>query len=192
MAPARSNDSVSTRTGAPTTSARATPTAPTRSSPPSSTPSATSPRTGSPSTTPSVGSRRSRTTQALLKKAKAAVEDVLSVDDPDADIVRDKKGNPVADSDLRGQETVPLPDHYDPADDRTDWLREGVDEYVKTEVLPHAPEAWPDHDKTRLGYEIPFTRIFYRYEPPRPLEEIDADIQKVEQEILDLLGQVTG
>ncbi len=130
--------------------------------------------------------------KALLKKAKVAVEDVLSVDDPDADIVRDRTGNPIADSDLRGQETVPLPDHYDPADTRTDWQSEGVDDYVAAEVTPHAPDAWPDHDKTRLGYEIPFTRIFYRYEPPRPLAEIDADLRKVEQELIDLLSQVTG
>ncbi len=129
---------------------------------------------------------------ALLKKAKDAVLDTLSVDDPDAPVMVDRKGNPIADSDLRGQETVPLPDGYDPDDTRTDWLRDGVDEYVKAEVLPHAPDAWPDHTKTKLGYEIPFTRIFYTYTPPRPLEEIDAALRKVEQEILDLLGQVTG
>lgn len=128
----------------------------------------------------------------LLKKAKTAVEAALSVDDPDADIVRDGKGRPVADSDLRGQETIPLPDHYDPFDDHNDWLREGVDDHIAVEVLPHAPDAWPDHKKTKLGYEIPVTRIFYKYEPPRPLEEIDADIRKVEAEILELLGQVTG
>ena len=129
--------------------------------------------------------------KALLKKAKDAVLDTLSVDDPDAPIMLDKKGNPVPDADLRGQETVPLPDHYDPTDNTVDWLAEGVDGYVKEQVLPHAPEAWPDHTRTKLGYEIPFTRIFYRYQPPRPLAEIDADIRKVEQEILDLLGQVT-
>jgi type I restriction enzyme M protein len=129
---------------------------------------------------------------SLLKKGKAAVEEALSIEDPDAPIAVDMKGNSVPHSDLRGQETVPLPDHYDPADERTDWLREGVDEYVATEVTPHAPDAWPDHTKTKLGYEIPFTRIFYKYEPPRPLEEIDADLRKVEQEILDLLGQVVG
>ncbi len=129
---------------------------------------------------------------ALLKKAKSAVEGALSVDDPDADIVRDAKGNPVADTDLRGQETVPLPEPYDPFDEHTDWLREGVEEHVAAEVLPHAPDAWADHTKTKLGYEIPLTRIFYKYSPPRPLEEIDADIRKVEAEILELLGQVTG
>jgi type I restriction enzyme M protein len=129
---------------------------------------------------------------SLLKKAADAVGRALSVDDPEAPVVRDAKGRPVPDPDLRGQETVPLPDDYDPTDDRVDWLREGVDEHVEAEVLPHAPDAWADHSKTKLGYEIPLTRIFYRYVPPRPLEEIDADLRKVEAEILDLLGQVTG
>lgn len=129
--------------------------------------------------------------KALLKAARTAVLDILSVPDPDAPPLLDRKGHPQPDPDLRGQETVPLPDDYDPHEDGVDALHEGVDDYVKQEVLPHAPDAWVDHSKTRLGYEIPFTRIFYRYKPPRPLAEIDADIKKVEQEILELLAEVT-
>lgn len=129
--------------------------------------------------------------KALLKKAKDAVNNALVVDDPSAAPLIDAKGNPVADPNLRGQETVPLPDGYDPGDDSVDPLTVGVDGYITDEVIPHAPSAWADHSKTKLGYEIPFTRIFYRYEPPRPLAEIDADIKRVEAEILEMLQEVT-
>ena len=65
-----------------------------------------------------------------------------------------------------------------------------MEEYFKREVLPHAPDAWIDHDKTKVGYEIPFNRHFYVFEPPRSLEEIDADLkqstQRIQQLILEL------
>ena len=127
----------------------------------------------------------------LLKKAKDAIAAALTVPDPDAEPFRDAKGHPQPDPDLRGQETVPLPEGYEPDDDTIDVLTDGVDNHLKTEVLPHAPDAWADHTKTKLGYEIPVTRIFYRYQPPRPLAEIDADIKQVETEILQLLAEVT-
>ena len=69
--------------------------------------------------------------------------------------------------------------------------RRAVDEYVEAEVLPYVPDAWVDHTKTKLGYEIPLTRHFYRYVPPRPLEEIDAEIRQLEEEIQELLSEVT-
>jgi type I restriction enzyme M protein len=114
---------------------------------------------------------------SLLRKSKDAVLDALLVDDPDAQPLRDGKGNPVPDPDLRGYETVPL--------DRD------IDDHLAAEVHPQAPHAWAEHDKAKVGYEIPFTEIFYVYEPPPPLEEIDAELRKVEQEILDLLTEVT-
>ena len=58
-------------------------------------------------------------------------------------------------------------------------LSEDVETYFKREVLPHAPDAWIDHEKTKVGYEIPFNRHFYVFEPPRPLAEIDADLKHV-------------
>jgi type I restriction enzyme M protein len=61
------------------------------------------------------------------------------------------------------------------------------DAYFKREVKPHWPDAWIDYEKTKLGYEIPITRHFYVYEPPRPLEAIEADIAALEAEILDLM-----
>ena len=67
-----------------------------------------------------------------------------------------------------------------------------IDAYFTTEVLPHVPDAWIDDKKTKVGYEIPFTRHFYKYVPPRPLEEIDADLEKLVGEILVLLKEVEG
>ena len=66
-----------------------------------------------------------------------------------------------------------------------------IDNYVEQEVHPYVPDAWIDHTKTKIGYEIPLTRHFYVYTPPRPLEEIDAEIKQLEQEIQELLREVT-
>ena len=57
-------------------------------------------------------------------------------------------------------------------------------------MKPHVPDAWIDEGKTKVGYEIPFTRHFYKYQPLRPLEEIEADIRKLEEEIQSMLGEV--
>ncbi|MCI7455995.1 hypothetical protein [Actinomyces urogenitalis] len=69
--------------------------------------------------------------------------------------------------------------------------QETIQAYFDAEVKPYVPGAWVDEKKTKIGYEIPFTRFFYRYQPPRPLEEIDAELHQVTQEILALLNEVT-
>ena len=79
------------------------------------------------------------------------------------------KGKPLPDSALRDTENVPL--------------SEDVEAYFRREVLPHAPDAWIDEAKTRVGYEIPFNRQFYVFEPPRDLAEIDADLRAVTERI---------
>ncbi len=61
---------------------------------------------------------------------------------------------------------------------------------MRDEVIPYVPDAWVDYEKTKIGYEIPLTRHFYQYVPPRPLEEIDAEIREIETEIQRLLGEV--
>jgi type I restriction enzyme M protein len=71
-------------------------------------------------------------------------------------------------------------------------LNEDIDEYFRREVLPHVPDAWMDRSKDKVGYEINFNRHFYRYTPPRPLEEIDADLKKAEEEFMRLLREVTA
>jgi type I restriction enzyme M protein len=83
------------------------------------------------------------------------------------------KGKPVADSSLRDTENVPL--------------HEEVETYFKREVLPHAPDAWIDHEKTKVGYEIPFNRHFYVFKPPRPLAEIDTELKGVTDKILTMI-----
>jgi type I restriction enzyme M protein len=107
-----------------------------------------------------------------------AVIGALSERDETAEICRDRRGNPEPDPDLRDTESVPL--------------KEGIAEYFKREVLPHVPDAWIDENKTKVGYEIPLNRHFYRYVPPRPLEVIEADIKTLELEIMELLANVTG
>ena len=84
-----------------------------------------------------------------------------------------QKGKPQPDSSLRDTENVPYKDD--------------VAEYFKREVLPHAPDAWIDPEKTRVGYEIPFNRHFYVFKPPRPLAEIDADLKASTDRILEMI-----
>jgi type I restriction enzyme M protein len=106
-----------------------------------------------------------------------AVLVALAERDETADVCTDARGNPEPDPELRDYENVPL--------------KEDVRTYFEREVLPHVPEAWIDHNKTKIGYEISFNRYFYKYTPPRPLEEIEADLRKIEQEIADMLTAVT-
>lgn len=84
------------------------------------------------------------------------------------------KGKPQADSSLRDTENVPL--------------SEDIEVYFKREVLPHAADAWIDHEKTKVGYEIPFNRHFYVFQPPRALEEIDAELKGVTDRILTMIA----
>jgi type I restriction enzyme M protein len=87
------------------------------------------------------------------------------------------KGKPQSDTDLRDTENVPF--------------NEDIETYFKREVLPHVSDAWIDHDKTKIGYEIPFNRHFYVFTPPRPLSIIDHDLKSMMQNIsrkLELAG----
>jgi len=119
-------------------------------------------------------------------KVEKAVLAAFAVPDPEGE-VQMVKGKPAHDPDLRDFENVPL--------------TEDIDDYFAREVLPHVPDAWITETKdpktketarAKIGYEIPFTRYFYTYTPPRPLEEIDAELKAVEAEIQTLLGQVTS
>lgn len=122
----------------------------------------------------------------LAAPIRKVVLSALSERDEEADICLGADGKPEADSELRDHELVPLGD---------DWR-----EYLKREVLPFVPDAWVDESYTdptdkqvgRVGYEINFNRYFYKYVPPRPLEEIDAELKTLETEIADLLKEVTA
>ena len=133
----------------------------------------------------------------VSKPVETALLDILAVRDPDADPVTDTKGNIEPDPDLRDYENVPLPStpvsfEANPvARLATIEYRTAVEDYLNAEVLPYIPDAWIDHAKTKIGYEIPLTRHFYRYVPPRPLKEIDAEIKQLESEIQSLLEEVT-
>jgi type I restriction enzyme M protein len=120
---------------------------------------------------------RSREVHLNSPELKAVLA-ALGERDETAEICRDRNGEAEPDADLRDTETVPL--------------KESIEEYFKREVLPHVPDAWIDTTKTKVGYEIPLNRHFYLYEPPRALEVIEADIRKLESEILSMLKEVTA
>ncbi|MFZ3154477.1 type I restriction-modification system subunit M [Pseudomonas sp.] len=140
-----------------------------------------------------------------LKKALLS-KGALGEQDPEADICLDAKGNPEPDADLRDSENVSLPadsplplplDYESNANkgkvDKSALLkrvRQHCQDYLAREVLPYRPDAWIDFDKTKVGYEIPFNRHFYQYEPPRPLAEIEAEIKTLEGEIMAMLSEV--
>ncbi|MDH5649896.1 MAG: SAM-dependent methyltransferase, partial [Gammaproteobacteria bacterium] len=117
---------------------------------------------------------------------KKAIMTALAEQDEEADICKDKDGNVEPDTSLRDHELVPL---------KEDWK-----EYFAREVTPFVPDAWVDKSYTdakdgkigRVGYEINFNRYFYKYVPPRPLEEIDAELKQLEVEIAHLLKEVSG
>ncbi len=88
-----------------------------------------------------------------------------------------QKGKPQADSALRDTENIPL--------------TENIGAYFAREVLPHAPDAWIDDEKSKVGYEIPFNRHFYVFDPPRDLHTIDEDLKTVSNRIMQMLGELT-
>ncbi len=108
----------------------------------------------------------------------------LGEHDDEAALCRDKKGKLEPDPDLRDYENVPL--------------KEDIYDYFEREVKPHVPLAWIDEKKVDkrdgkvgiVGYEIPFNRHFYEYKPPRALEEIDAELDALTEEIIELLGEI--
>lgn len=134
----------------------------------------------------------------LSAPARKAIAIALSERDDTAAICRDKDGNPEADPELRDTESVPLPVGEDPVD--AEGVPASVRAFFDREVKPHVPDAWIDTAKRDpkdgwvglIGYEINFNRYFYRYTPPRPLEEIEADIRAIEGDIVRMLAEVTG
>ena len=119
-------------------------------------------------------------TNSRIPDNKYAVEHLvrsLSVADPNAPIYL-KRGKPQPDTTLRDTENVPL--------------KEDIQTYFEREVLPFAPDAWIDEKKSKVGYEIPFTRYFYKYEAPKPSAEIMQEILSIEAELDGALAEVFG
>jgi type I restriction enzyme M protein len=134
---------------------------------------------------------------SVPKTVEKQVWSALAVKDPDAPMVTNHNGEPEPDSELRDYENVPLPPipvswEIDPTE-RLASLEYGsvVEDYMDAEVLPYVEDAWVNHGKTKIGYEIPLTRHFHKYVPPRPLAEIDAEIKALEAEIQKKLSEVT-
>ena len=123
---------------------------------------------------------------SLRAPVRRAILSALSERDESAKVCVDSKGRPEADPDLRDTENVPL--------------GESVYDYFEREVKPHVPDAWIDEGYVdakdggvgRVGYEINFNRYFYTYTPPRPLEEIEAEIKSLEAEILEMVREMMG
>jgi len=120
--------------------------------------------------------RKSRWTQ----KERKLFRDVFTVTDSEAmPVLKDRRAiGYEPDPALRDFENVPL--------------KQDIDAYFEREVHPHAPDAWMDRNKDRIGYDISFNRHFYKYTPPRPLSEIDADLREAEERIVRLLREVVG
>ena len=122
----------------------------------------------------------------LSAPVRKAILNALAERDATAAICTDKNGKPEPDPELRDTERVPL--------------AEDVNAFFEREVKPHVPDAWIDYSKRDakdgevgiVGYEINFNRYFYRYSPPRPLANIEADIQNIEADIVRMLGEVTA
>ena len=125
-----------------------------------------------------------KTLRSAFQKAKVgvptpvfkAVMSALSERDETAEICTDGKGQPEPDAELRDNENVPL--------------KEDIQTYFRREVVPHVPDAWIDQSKTKIGYEVPFTRHFYKYKALRPLIEIESEIRALEAAIQGMLGEV--
>ncbi|MEQ8559749.1 MAG: class I SAM-dependent DNA methyltransferase [Henriciella sp.] len=138
-------------------------------------------KTGSPAPAAPHGGKVKRAPLSLILPNEAFGYRQITVERPQLDeagqpVLASKgrnKGEPIADTSLRDTETVPL--------------TEEVEAYFEREVIPHVPDAWIDHDKTKVGYEIPFNRHFYVFEPPRQLEEIDRELKATTDKIKEML-----
>ncbi len=109
----------------------------------------------------------------LRKSSAPKIADELAETNPEGEVVLDSEGKPVPDSELRDTEIVPS--------------GQEIKEYFEREVKPHVPDARISLEMPKTGYEIPFTRHFYEYQPPRDLKDIDDDIRKLAREITKLL-----
>jgi len=133
----------------------------------------------------------------LPAPARKAILSALAERDETAAICRSKDVSPEPDPELRDTESVPLPASHDPAD--VDGVPASVRTFFEREVRPHVPDAWIDTSRRDpkdgrvglIGYEINFNRYFYRYTPPRPIEEIEADIRAIEGDIMRMLAEIT-
>ncbi len=129
------------------------------------------------------------------RSLNAAVK-MAMIRDSSYDIVTDRNGKPKRDQTLADQEKIPLP--YG----RIGWeqdisrriasegYKKAIRDYIEKEILPHVTDAWADYSKTKIGYEIPLTKHFYKYTPPRPVSEINSEIASIGAEIDALMREM--
>lgn len=112
----------------------------------------------------------------LDKNRQKTLLSIFCEENENGEIIKDGKGNIKPSSQLRDTENIPL--------------NENIEEYITREVLPFVPEAWIDESKTKVGYEIPFTRYFYKFTMPRKTEEIMSEIMSIESELFGNLEEI--
>ncbi len=146
------------------------------------------------------GARTDLFKAGLEPKQITALLKAMQTTDPDAAPAKARKkgtggpGGLEPDAALRDQENIPLPDGYldMSAVERILAVQLAAEKHLESEIRPYVPDAWIDHSKTKIGYEIPFTRQFYVYTPPRPVAEIRAEIYKLERRIQEWMRGLAG
>jgi type I restriction enzyme M protein len=137
--------------------------------------------------------KKAVTALGLDTKATNAVLKAIAVADLDAEPIKAKKGSGFEpDPDLRDQENVPLPAAYlaTAPEEQITLVAAAAEAHLVAEIHPYVADAWIDHTKTRIGYEIPFSRQFYTYLPPRPVEDILRDLDGLEREVQRRMGDL--
>lgn len=126
----------------------------------------------------------------LTAPQRKAFAKACAVADPEAPVIKGRGGKIEPDPDLRDQENVSLPAGWLALGEqaRAEALVVSADAHLETEIRPYIPDAWIDHTKTRIGFEIPFTRQFYVYTPPRSVDEIAEEIKGLEAQIQDWMS----
>lgn len=126
------------------------------------------------------------------KEVKLLMTEMLIIDES-ADPQTHAKRGLVADPNLRDFENIPIPSGFMAinSDEQNIILKKLAGEYLQVEIHPHYPDAWIDHGKTKIGYEIPFTRQFYTFTPPRPVSEVRTEIENLENKIQSLMNELT-
>lgn len=128
----------------------------------------------------------------FVGKEVKSIMKAMAVTDSSGEPVRGKKSSFEPDPELRDYESIALPPGFLKMNllDRGEVIEKLAEDHLRNEVHPDASDAWIDHGKTKIGYEIPFTRQFYTYQPPRPVDEIRAEIESLELEIQLLMKEL--
>lgn len=121
----------------------------------------------------------------VADKVLKLVVSAAAQSDARASAITDRKGNALPDPDLRDQENVPLRPGFLRLDEthQSAALVKDADDYLRSDIIPWVCDAWVDHSKTKLGFEIPFNRYFYTYKPPRNVSDIDVELESIEEQI---------